>query len=108
MSGIRTGVQTRIKEVYKNAHFVHCYAHQLNLILSQATSQNRSVRLFFNDLSAIPTYFSRSPLRITELENVSGRVPKPSSTRWNFQSRTVNAVHEHKISLITSCRLVAG
>ena len=43
LSGIHKGVQTRIKEVYKNAHYIHCYAHQLNLILEQATSQNSKV-----------------------------------------------------------------
>nr|CAH7725218.1 unnamed protein product [Callosobruchus chinensis] len=40
MSGRNTGVQARIKEKYNFAHFVHCYAHQLNLIMSQAASQN--------------------------------------------------------------------
>ncbi len=37
LSGKEKGVQTRIKEVYKNAHYVHCYAYQLNLIIEKAT-----------------------------------------------------------------------
>ena len=40
MSGQHRGVQSIVKETYPNAHYVHCYAHQLNLILQQATSQN--------------------------------------------------------------------
>ncbi len=37
LSGKEKGVQTRIKEVYKNAHYVHSYVHQLNLIIEKAT-----------------------------------------------------------------------
>ena len=57
LSGVNKGVQTNIKEVYPNAHFIHCHAHQLNLILEQATSQNSKVRIFFNSLSGIPSFF---------------------------------------------------
>ncbi|XP_042240779.1 zinc finger MYM-type protein 1-like, partial [Homarus americanus] len=104
LSGVNKGVQTRIKEVYINAHFIHCYAHQLNLILGKATSQNTNVRVFFNSLSGIPAFFSKSPQRMAALENVAGhRIPRPSATRWNFKSRTVNAVHEMKDALIECC-----
>lgn len=50
MSDQHSGVQTRVKAEYPNAHFVHCYAHQLNLIMSQASIQNRDDRTF------LPTY----------------------------------------------------
>jgi hypothetical protein len=42
ISGAIGGVQTKIKDTYKHAHFVHCYAHQLNLIMQKATNQNPS------------------------------------------------------------------
>ena len=57
LSGSRSGVQTRIKDHYPDAHFIHCYAHKLNLIIQKACSQNKSVRIFFNNLSGIPTFF---------------------------------------------------
>uniref|UniRef100_A0AAV2JWF3 DUF4371 domain-containing protein n=1 Tax=Knipowitschia caucasica TaxID=637954 RepID=A0AAV2JWF3_KNICA len=38
MRGANAGVQRKIKDVYPNAHYFHCYAHQLNLIMQQATS----------------------------------------------------------------------
>jgi hypothetical protein len=47
MSGEKGGVQTMIKETYQNVHFIHCYAHQLNLIMEKAASQNPEVRMFF-------------------------------------------------------------
>ncbi|CAH1977494.1 unnamed protein product [Acanthoscelides obtectus] len=33
MSGHNAGVQAKIKQRYPFAHYVHCYAHQLNLII---------------------------------------------------------------------------
>ena len=31
-------VQQKVQEYFRNAHYVHCYAHQPNLIMQQATS----------------------------------------------------------------------
>ena len=107
LSGIHSGVQTRVKEVYPNAHFLHCYAHQLNLILQKAASQNKRVRVFFSNSSTIPAFFSKSPQRVTALNNVlQGRrtsIPRPSTTRWNFKSRTVNKVFELKDAILQCC-----
>ena len=47
MSGQHRGVQSIVKEAYPNAHYVHFYAHQLNLVLQQATSQIDSVSRYF-------------------------------------------------------------
>ena len=101
MSGRFAGVQNLIQRDYKYAFFVHCYVHQLNLILSQAANQNQEVRIFFSNLSDITTFFSNSPQRVAVLDEIVGRrVPRASSTRWNFKSRTVNTVYEHIESLI--------
>lgn len=101
MSGQHGGVQTLVRAVYENAHFVHCYAHQLNLIVAQSASQNQEVRIFFCNLSDITNFFSNSPQRVAILDEVVGqRVPRASSTRWNFKSRTVNTVFENREALI--------
>nr|CAH7746384.1 unnamed protein product [Callosobruchus chinensis] len=57
MSGVNNCVQAQIKIKYPNAHFIYCYAHQLNLIMQKSASQNAKVRVFFNNLSAIPVFF---------------------------------------------------
>jgi len=101
MSGRHAGVQTLIKNDYKYAFFIHCYAHQLNLILSQATSQNQEVRVFFSNLSDISNFFSHSPQRVAILDEIVGqRVPRSSATRWNFKSRAINTVYEYRELLI--------
>lgn len=101
MCGRLSGVQKLIRDEYKNAHFINCYAHQLNLVLNQATSQNREVRIFFSNLSDITNFFSNSPQRIAILDKiVSHKIPRSSNTRWNFKSRIVNTVYENQEALI--------
>ncbi|GBM54699.1 hypothetical protein AVEN_13048-1 [Araneus ventricosus] len=56
MSGQHAGFQAFIQYAYKNAQYVHCYAHKLSLILGQATSQNQQVRVFFSNLSDITNF----------------------------------------------------
>lgn len=41
------GVQTKIKEMFTNVYFIHSYAHQLNLTVGQASSQNIEVCVLF-------------------------------------------------------------
>nr|CAI5833553.1 unnamed protein product [Callosobruchus analis] len=101
MSGRNTGVQAQIKEKYNFAHFVHCYAHQLNLIMSQAVSQSSQVRTFFGNLQEIPSFFKNSPQRVAVLNRIVGkRIPHGAPTRWNFNIRTVNVVFEHRESIL--------
>ncbi|PNF24207.1 hypothetical protein B7P43_G16041 [Cryptotermes secundus] len=101
MKGKRAGVQAKIKAVYSNAHFIHCYAHQLNLIMRNAASITRNARIFFSNILAIPTFFSRSPQRVSILKkHMEVSIPRPSSTRWNFNIRTIHRVHENLQPLI--------
>lgn len=60
MSGPSSGLQARLKETFPQAHFVHCYAHQLNLIMQQACSSLTSIRIFFCT-SVFATFFLQVP-----------------------------------------------
>jgi hypothetical protein len=60
MSGNINGVQAKIKQHYPNANYVHCYAHQLNLVMANAASINRNVRIFFASLGGFCKFFSTS------------------------------------------------
>lgn len=101
MSGAHGGVQKLIKDKFKYGHYIHCYAHQLNLIMAQTTSINTNVRIFFSELSDITNFFSNSPQRVAILDEVVGnRIPRASATRWNFKIRTVNTVYENREALI--------
>nr|CAH7717694.1 unnamed protein product [Callosobruchus chinensis] len=79
MSGVNNGVQAQIKIKYPNAHFIHCYAHQLNLIMQK---------------SASPVFFFKF---------ISSLLPRAVITRWNYNIRTVNFVHENREKLTKMC-----
>lgn len=104
MSGHKTGVNMQIKEEYKNANYIHCEAHQLNLVMERATTKNiknPAVRKFLASLDTVPKFFSHSPHRLEVLDKcVAQRVPSVIKTRWNYNSRTVNMVFEHKEALL--------
>ena len=73
MSGHLTGVQTIIQRHYEYAFYIHCYGHQLNLVIARAASQNQQVRIFFTNLSDVTNFFSNSPQRAEILENIVGK-----------------------------------
>jgi hypothetical protein len=99
------GVQRKVKDVYRMAHYVHCYAHQLNLIMQQATSHITKVGAFSSDLCGFAALFPRSSKRTAVLDKVvAHRLPRASSTRWNFHSRAVNTIFEHKDNLLKCFR----
>ncbi|XP_030612064.1 zinc finger MYM-type protein 1-like [Archocentrus centrarchus] len=101
MRGATAGVQKKIQDVYPNAHYIHCYAHQLNLIMQQATSHITKVRIFFSNLSGFSSFFSRSSKHTSVLDKVvAHRLPASSNVRWNFHSRAINTVFEHREDLI--------
>ncbi|XP_063749607.1 zinc finger MYM-type protein 1-like [Eleginops maclovinus] len=101
MRGTKGGVHGKVKEVYCNAHNVHCYAHQLNLIMQQATSHIPKIRIFFSDLGGFAAFFSRSFKRTAILDQVvAQRLPGTSTTTWNFHSFALNTVYEHKDDLL--------
>ncbi|XP_064180996.1 zinc finger MYM-type protein 1-like isoform X1 [Anguilla rostrata] len=101
MRGATGGVQRKVKDVYGSAHYVHCYAHQLNLIMQQATSHIPRISTFFSDLGGFAAFFSWSLKRTTVLDQVVARkLPGTSTTRWNFHTRAVNTVYEHKDDLL--------
>ena len=100
ISCLNRGVQSIVREARPNAHDAHCYAHQLNLVLQQATSQIDSARVFFAHLSPFSVFFSHSTKRISCLDDcVAIRIPRSVQTRWNFKSRIVSTVSEHKDDL---------
>ncbi|XP_036373212.1 uncharacterized protein si:ch211-89o9.6 isoform X3 [Megalops cyprinoides] len=91
------GVQAKVKEKIPQALFIHCYAHALNLVLSQGVAKIRECKIFFSHLSGLAAFFSSSPKRMQLLEEIcQKRLPGVAATRWNFASRLVCTVFERK------------
>lgn len=107
MSGTSGGVQTIIKRTYTNASYIHCYAHQLNLVMMKAASINRQVKVFFSNIQGLCAFFSNSPQRTSILDEiVRKRLPRPVATRWTFHSRTVSTIHNHRNDLIKTMETI--
>lgn len=60
MSGQHSGVQTLIRSDFPNALYVHCCAHNLNLVISDASKSSSSVQRFFNIVQTVYNFFSVS------------------------------------------------
>lgn len=107
MSGSSNGVQAIVKKTYEHAAFIHCYAHQLNLVMLNAVSANKNVRIFFANLQGICTFFSNSPQRTAILDEiVKKRLPHSAPTRWNFNSRVVCTIFENRQAIIETMQAI--
>lgn len=101
MSGSRGGVQVLMKEHFPHAQYIHCYAHQLNLVLKKVCSIIKRIRIFFANISGISPFFTVSPKRSDLLREVCNKcIPTASETRWNFHSRILNFIAENTNGLL--------
>ncbi|KAM3865648.1 thymocyte selection-associated high mobility group box protein TOX [Diretmus argenteus] len=69
-----------------------------DIVFSERISK---LKVFFADVAVFATFFSNSPKRTGALAETSHRrIPRPPGTRWNFRSRTVNAVWESRDEIL--------
>uniref|UniRef100_A0A1A8BMB8 Si:ch211-240b21.2 n=2 Tax=Nothobranchius kadleci TaxID=1051664 RepID=A0A1A8BMB8_NOTKA len=94
-----TGLQHRLQLIYPHAHYIHCYAHQLNLVMQQATSHIPEISRFFSDMAGFGSFFAKSLKTAAVLGEVTHQVPN-TLTCWNFGSGAVSTVYEHKDDLV--------
>ena len=69
--------------------------------MKQACSKHsRKCKVFFASLTAFASFFLHSPKRTAALTAYCPkRIPRTAQTRWNFNSRIVNVIHENKYAL---------
>lgn len=103
MAGSIGGTQAIIKQKYKNAVFIHCRAHVLNLVLLHSCLNYPNGRKFFNTLSSLASFFTQSPKRDFELQKfIQVKIPNVCKVKWAYTSRMVNVI-ENNYADITSC-----
>ena len=89
IAGELNGLQAKVRAKHESAIFVHCCAHVLNLVLSQACSARKECKIFFSTINGLGTFFTKSSKPTNALDNiVKKRFPKVAPTRWNYSSRT--------------------
>ncbi|KAL4091822.1 hypothetical protein QTP88_026444 [Uroleucon formosanum] len=100
MSGVYSGVQKRIKDKVPNASYVHCCAHNLNLVISDAAKCSPKVASFFDTIQTIYNFFSGSAPRWAILafgNDQSKRIKtkvlkKLCPTRWESRHESLYAL----------------
>ncbi|XP_046863321.1 uncharacterized protein LOC124457074 [Xenia sp. Carnegie-2017] len=101
MSGELSGLQTRVREDYPHALFIHCCGHALNLVIVQAVSSTKECRIFFKTVTGLSSFFNASSNRTYLLDTVVGRrIPTGTAVRWHYQSRLIHAVLETRAKLL--------
>ena len=95
-----TSVQTLACQEYPFAHFVHCAAHRLNLVLCQSASSIAPVKTSFINVSAFCTFSSNAPRRKAFLTSHNVEFPKPGDTRWYYQACVINVLYKNYEKLL--------
>ena len=99
MSGCNTGVQTRVNDINPAAIYIHCHAHQLNLVLVDSCKKLDHASAFFSLLECVYVYMSSSvphsvfinkqrQLGFTRLVQLK----QLSDTRWSCRYTSIQAV----------------
>jgi hypothetical protein len=89
-------VQTKIKESYPNAHFIHCQCQELNLVMQRVCAINDKTNAFFANLNTLPMFFLESPDRRVVLDS---SVSNASVIQWNSLRKTIDVVYEQQNAL---------
>lgn len=104
MSGVYSGVQKRIKDVEPNAAYIHCAAHNLNLVINDAVSEVTEVRNFFTVLADLYTFFGNSINRWDILGSITGessiKLKRLNPTRWAGRAVSLLALKLRYVDVI--------
>ncbi|KAJ8043424.1 Zinc finger MYM-type protein 1 [Holothuria leucospilota] len=99
MRGYVSGLQARVKEVNKSAAYVHCCAHNLNLVLADACGNCAEAVTFFGTIQKVYTFFTSSQPRLNRLEQAQEnlgmektKLQRLCETRWYCRHDSVKAI----------------
>jgi len=107
MSGAGGGVQAYFRNQHPEAIYVHCYAHELNLVLCHTCRAVSEAAELFIMLESVCSFFSVSLVnhhKFVDTQTKLGIQPSElvqlSNTRWACQLRSVNAVLDNFPAII--------
>ncbi|XDV31283.1 hypothetical protein PO909_034004 [Leuciscus waleckii] len=89
MSGVRAGVQAKVREVAKHSFYVHCSAHCLNLVIVDSVKNVSDAGTFFSLLEHLYVFLSGSYVHTKWLkvqqemfDGAPRELQRFSDTRW--------------------------
>jgi hypothetical protein len=99
MSGIYSGVQKRIRDIQPRAMYVHCAAHNLNLVINDAVRGVKEIMAFFVTLQELYAFFGHSIRRWDFLSSFTGEsqvtLKKLKPTWWAGRLTSVMGIKHH-------------
>lgn len=96
VSGHLPRLQKKVQDLYPQAMFTHCYAHELNLVLSQGMNDISECNIFFSTLNGISTFSSHSSKQTIAKQEHLKKHPSFAPTRWCFTTRLVITVDKFR------------
>lgn len=108
MSGHYSGVQKRIKDQVPSAQYIHCCAHNLNLVISDAAKSSKKVVSFFETVQAVFNFFSASAPRWSLIafgeddgKKIKAKVlKKVCPTRWEARHESIYSLKVRFIDVL--------
>ncbi|KAA0709049.1 Zinc finger MYM-type protein 1 [Triplophysa tibetana] len=109
MSGAVRGVQAQFRVKHPEAVYVHCYAHELNLVLCHTCRAVPEAIDFFDTLESVYCFFSVSLVNHQSFSDMpkalgleKSELVQLSKTRWACQLKSVTAVIANLPALLKS------
>jgi len=113
MKGMYSGVQKRIIDKAPNATYVHCCAHNLNLVICDAAKSSSDALRFFETIQSIFNFFSSSAPRwaLLTFGNKTNDIRKKTlkklcPTRWEARHKSLFALKERFVDVLKSLSMI--
>ncbi|KAG7467874.1 hypothetical protein MATL_G00136830 [Megalops atlanticus] len=108
MRGATAGIERKIQDVFPNAHYIHCYAHQLNLIMQQATSHISKLQKRNIDLVHINGCIQQFQQDIQKIRNSLHSMVEQSSGSQPTKRRWALSPEDHEGIAAEVCDTILG
>ncbi|CAI6372764.1 unnamed protein product [Macrosiphum euphorbiae] len=115
MSGTYSGLQKRINDIVPNAMYVHCCAHNLNLVVCDAAKSSDKAMRFFETVQFVFNFFGGSAPRWALLtlgeDNATAFrkkvLKKVCATLWEARYSAVFALKERFVDVLKTLTVIS-
>ncbi|KAL4142042.1 hypothetical protein QTP88_004574 [Uroleucon formosanum] len=115
MSGRFSGLQSKVKELNPLAMYIHCCAHNFNLVLIDSIRSSVVAVSFFGTLETLYTFLTGSLPRLhilkeeqaKQVEGVILTLKKLSDTRWASHKRAVDSVYNSLPTIVKTLKQIS-
>ena len=102
MSGKHAGVQKRIcNEVNRDVPYVHCFNHQLHLIVVHLCEKVDIIRNFFHTCQMLNDFFGRPKVRALYQKSGATALARLMEQRWSGHLKTVKSILDNFDDIIS-------